>query len=261
MAAVAAAGNRIMKEQLRSIGFWCAVPFVFPQALYVRSRAPRFDAPASNRKHFFGEGETSGKKFLALGDSIIAGVGAEAIEEALVGQTAFALSQGTRLETHLFGKIGIDSRGIKKQMLPSILEHFDNEQSSVDYILLSTGVNDATSLITRSEFTDNLQHCVETLSERHPSALIALAGIPPLDQFPLLPSPLSDLFGVRSKMLAECAQRIADRFDHIAYLGIEGELSEDDFSADGYHPNPKTYREFGTAIAETLLELEKQYQN
>jgi lysophospholipase L1-like esterase len=70
--------------------FWIVFPFLVPQALYVRKTAPRFAPAHGPAEGSVGEGEQT--RLLAIGDSIIAGVGASAFSKALVGQTASALA-------------------------------------------------------------------------------------------------------------------------------------------------------------------------
>ena len=75
---------------MRSALFWSSLPFLLPQALYVRQTAPRFAPAAGPTSGAVGEGTQ--RTLLAIGDSIVAGVGASELPKAMVGQTASALA-------------------------------------------------------------------------------------------------------------------------------------------------------------------------
>ncbi|NNF16076.1 MAG: SGNH/GDSL hydrolase family protein, partial [Gammaproteobacteria bacterium] len=72
--------------------FWLALPFLIPQALWVRRTAPRFAGADGRADGAVGEGPPV--MLYAVGDSIIAGVGATDMSRALVAQTAEFLAAG-----------------------------------------------------------------------------------------------------------------------------------------------------------------------
>ena len=167
---------------MRNLLFWILFPFLIPQALYVRQTAPRF-APA--------EGPTRGStgygkpvRLLAIGDSIIAGVGASTLEKALVGQTARALSNedGLQVDWLALGESGHNSRDLINLKLPKLPEE------SFDYVIVSVGVNDNTSLTLLRNWRRNMTRIVEQLHTHSPDAVIAIAGMPPMHGFPLAAS-------------------------------------------------------------------------
>ena len=82
----------------RSVLFWIILPLLIPQALYARRTAPRFAPAGGPATGTLGEGEP--RRLLAIGDSIIAGVGASTLSKALVGQTAAALATSQRCRVH-----------------------------------------------------------------------------------------------------------------------------------------------------------------
>ena len=71
-----------MMARLQSLMFWLSVPLLLPQALYVRKTAPRFAAAEGPSSGASGTGNTV--RLLAIGDSIIAGVGATTLANALL---------------------------------------------------------------------------------------------------------------------------------------------------------------------------------
>ncbi len=103
---------------LRSLVFWSSLPFVVVQALRLRRDAPRLagaDGPSSG---VVGSGPPL--RLLAIGDSIIAGVGASTMDKALVGRTAESLAAllGRAVTWQAIGRSGIHSGGVLVELLP-----------------------------------------------------------------------------------------------------------------------------------------------
>ena len=233
---------------LRSLLFWLALPWVSLQALRVRKTAPRLHAAAGATQGQTGHGPAL--RLLAIGDSIIAGVGASSLDEALVGQTAQALS--ARLDCAVswqaHGRIGVDSTQLLEN-LPATLATLQ-----VDAIVISIGVNDVTSLTGIRAWRSNLRSLFEVLRVHSPDAIIVFAGLPPLRKFPLLPEPLRSLIGFRGDTLDDVARRLIEACPQVFHVRVEFETRKDSFSADGFHPSETSYREFGEAMAAELAD-------
>lgn len=69
-----------------NFAFWLALPWVFPQAIWVRRRTPRFRGPSGELRGQFGEEPT--RRVVGVGDSIVAGVGANLAIETITAQLA-----------------------------------------------------------------------------------------------------------------------------------------------------------------------------
>lgn len=233
---------------MRNLVFWGLSPFTLPQAAWVRKTAPRFAAADGPRSGSVGSGESL--KLLALGDSIIAGVGARHIDDALVGQTSQALARALncRVDWSAHGRIGARSTTLLEEYLPLL------PATPVDAIVLSVGVNDITGLIKQPHWEANLATLLSSLREHSKDAVIAVAGIPPLGGFPLLPQPLRFASGQRGKAFDHAARRVIERFPQAMHIPIEFGTSTDRFSADGFHPSESSYAKFGGVIAERITQ-------
>ena len=235
-------------KKMRRALFWTMLPLMTPQALWVRKTAPRFSDAAGPAFGCTGEGKE--RLLLAVGDSIIAGVGAPTLDDALVGQTARALADGLSAECHwqAFGWTGERSAGLVANRLATLPE------VDVDYVIVSMGVNDVTGLSTRSHFAQNMRRTLRGLRLRYPRARIAVAGLPPLELFPALPQPLRAFLGMRARMLSKTLRNVVAGQPGAVFVPIALDFSPDRFSGDGFHPSPLGYREFGEAMAEALAE-------
>jgi lysophospholipase L1-like esterase len=232
---------------IRSLLFWLLFPLVLPQAIRVRKNAPRFPGAGGPKEGTTGEGPRL--KLLAVGDSIIAGVGAKDLAEALVGQTAAGLADllGCRIDWAARGSIGADSNKILHRLVPSLPE------PEADVIILSVGVNDVTGLTRLSRWQRNLKDLLAALHRHSPRAIVAVAGIPPLKGFPLLPQPLRALFGLRGKTFDRAAWKMVSRYPWAVYVTLDFDPTPDKFSADGYHPSEASYRMFGQMMADRIV--------
>lgn len=232
---------------MRRVLFWTMLPFMAPQAMWVRKNAPRFSDAAGPSSGCIGQGPD--RQLVAVGDSIIAGVGAPSLEEALVGQTARALA--TELDAQLlwqaYGRTGERSAGLVARRL-STLPDVD-----ADFVIVSMGVNDVTGLTTTTEFSENMHAVLRGIRLRYPRAGIAVAGLPPLGVFPLLPQPLRAFLGMRARTLSSVLHAVVELHAGVTFVPITIELSPDRFSEDGFHPSPAGYREFGAAMASALI--------
>jgi lysophospholipase L1-like esterase len=234
---------------MKSLIFWGMLPFLLPQALYVRRTAPRF-APAGGPSTGI-SGTGARVRLLAVGDSIIAGVGATDLSRALVGRTAasIATSLDCCVSWQALGVSGYDSTKVLNRLVPKLPDE------AVDYIIVSAGVNDITGLATLGKWRQNLSMLLDELRTHSPDSVIAVAGMPPLHGFPLLPQPLRATFGLRSRSFDEETRRIVDRFPTAVHVSLNFEPEPHKFASDGYHPSEESYAEFGRYMAAGLLRI------
>lgn len=232
--------------------FWIVFPFLLPQALYVRRTAPRFAAAGGPSEGSSGDGKQM--RLLAVGDSIIAGVGASELSKALVGQTATAIAASLNccVSWQALGVSGYDSTKILDRLLPELPD------VAVDYIIVSVGVNDITGLTRLRKWRQNLSLLLDKLQAHSPNAVIAIAGMPPLHEFPLLPQPLRAYFGMRGRSFDEVARKVIDRLPNSVHVPLDVESDPSKFAPDGYHPSEESYAEFGRYMADGLLAIAKR---
>ncbi len=232
---------------MRDLLFWGVFPFLLPQALYVRQTAPRFTPAGGPKAGTCGEGEEV--RLIAIGDSIIAGVGASELSKALVGQTAAALAtlRECRVEWQAVGVSGYDSRKVIDKLLPKLPE------DAADYLVVSVGVNDITGLTTLDSWRRNLSLLLQALRAHSPDASIAVAGMPPMHGFPLLPQPLRAVIGMRARSFDAATRTVVNEYPASIHVPLDFEPQAHKFAPDGYHPSEESYVEFGRHMADGLL--------
>ena len=91
---------------------------------------------------------------------------------------------------------------------------------------------------------------------RHaPRAVVAVAGIPPLRGFPLLPQPLRALFGLRGEAFDRVFRKVVSLHPFAVHASLDFVPLPDHFSADGYHPSENSYQTFGRMMTDHLADL------
>ena len=234
---------------VKNLIFWGAVPFLLPQAIYVKTTAPRFAPADGPREGSIGTGPST--RLLAVGDSIIAGVGATQLSKALVGQTAAAIAASVNqcVAWQALGVSGYKSMHVLENLVPKLPE------AAADYVIVSVGVNDITGLTTLGVWRQNMSLLLEKLRQHSPDATIAVAGMPPMHGFPLLPQPLRAAFGMRSRSFDEAVREVVKRLPNAVHVPLDFDPDPEEFAADGYHPSEESYVKFGRRMADRLLGL------
>ena len=233
---------------MSSLLFWSALPFLAPQALYVRQTAPRFAGAGGPKTGSTGSGDSL--RLLGIGDSIIAGVGARELSRALIGQTAHSVATTLprRVDWHAHGYVGANSTRLLTEHLPEI------DNLGADVVITSIGINDVTSMTTLPRWRKNIASLFEALVERNKDVVVAFAGLPPLGDFPLLPQPLRSVLGVRARDFDRAAIDVIEHYPQVTHVPLDFEATADMFAGDGYHPNEASYVTFGAGMAEKIVE-------
>jgi lysophospholipase L1-like esterase len=244
-----------MVMSVRGLVFWLLLPFVAMQAIRLRKTAPRLQPAAGDSSGRMGSGDSI--RLLAIGDSIIAGVGAATLERALVGCTARSLAarRGGAVEWQSCGRSGASSRTVLSDLVPRLAP------IPADAIVVSVGVNDVTALSTVRVWRRNLHALIDALRRHSPDAVIAIAGMPPLRSFPLIPQPLRWLIGFRGETLDAVTRAVAEECPGVFHVQVEFEMSDESFCADGFHPSEKSYVVFGNAMADGIGPRLFKYNN
>ncbi len=237
------------------IVFWCLLPIAAVQGLALRKKALRLAPPPGNTFGLFGQRRqnqfSKALKVLALGDSIIAGIGATGQEQSLAAQFALALAEASRQQVSwkAMGNSGADSFDLLCR-----LEQLRNE-APPNIVLISIGVNDVTALHGSKSWRVNLNSLCEQLGALWPEAVIVFCGLPPMGKFPLPPQPLRFCLGLRAAYLDQIAAELIDNYAGMLHIPTLIDPAEHDFCPDGFHPSDSAYTGWGQEMAKIVLNL------
>jgi len=225
--------------------FWAGFVLSLPQAMRLRRRALRLGPAEGPTEGCSGRGPR--RRLVGIGDSIIAGVGADRTEAMLTARVAECWAErcGVEVEWRAIGRNGADAAATQTKLLPRL------PPASVDHFLVSVGVNDVTGLHSVRRWRADLDGLLEALARHSPAASICLLAIPPMERFPALPWPLAEVFGLRARTFNRAtAALIVGRsgIAHPEYTAL-GPRSAEAFAADGYHPNADSCRQLAELLA------------
>ncbi|WP_370945307.1 SGNH/GDSL hydrolase family protein [Amycolatopsis sp. cg5] len=219
-------------------------PVLLAQALHVRRVTPRLPGASGPVTGSVPGGDPL--RLLVLGESTVDGVGAATHEEALTGQFAAALAErtGRGVRWQAVGRTGANARVVLEELLPSA--------EPADLVVIALGVNDTIELHSAARYRRDLLRLVIAVRRELGQVPVLLAGVPPMDKFPVLPQPLRAVLGARSAALDAAAVRLT-RVPGVDHARMPSEILEDDlFAEDGFHPGPTGYRHWAAQLAETV---------
>jgi lysophospholipase L1-like esterase len=239
---------------MRSLLFWSALPFVLPQAMWVRLRAPRFAGPAAAAEGLAWPGAVAPAdagaplRLLGLGDSLIEGVGVTRAEDCLTACCAreFAAATGRAVGWRTVGRSGATSAGVLHKLAVRL------PPEPVDLFLVSVGVNDVTALRRRRDWRAHLDAIATRLARHSPDALAVFLGLPPLQRFPVLPPPLAQVLGLRARQLDDELAAVLGAHPGARHFRFDFEARPEEFAPDGFHPSGESYIRIARAVAASV---------
>lgn len=238
--------DKRLRQIVEHIGFWLLLPLSALQGLRLRHSAPRMPEAAGKRSGVCGQGNKL--NLLAMGDSIIVGVGLETMKQSLPVQFANALAShlGCCVNWHLEGKNGADIAYLRQQIANLDQHH------AADIILISIGVNDVTGLISKRTWRLQFRKLVKELKGKWPHAQVIFAGLPPMDKFPLPPQPLRFTLGHRADSLDSIAAELISKQPNMQHIPTTIDAHNQSFCADGFHPSAESCSFWAMELAQRL---------
>ena len=236
----------MMKNTLTVIGFWAFLPISALQGLWLRRTATRLPEATGVRSGKNGRGERL--HLLAMGDSIIAGVGTGTMPHSLPVQFARAVAEARSCEVkwRVEGKNGADISQLRND-----ISQIERDQKA-DVILISIGVNDVTGLSSTRHWSSQFQGLLLELRNKWPQACVVVMGLPPMSKFPLPPQPLRFTLGLRATTLDTIAAKLLADQENMLHVPTEMDPVHHDFCEDGFHPSAKACGFWAEELAQKL---------
>lgn len=202
------------------------------QALRVKRDTPRLPEAAGRTGSVGGTG-TVGRadgavRVVALGDSVLAGVGVEHHRDTLSGRLAAALAGDGGAAWDVRARSGATAGDVPDQVA---------DLGDPDVVLISLGVNDVKNLHRRARWQRDLAAALDAALAAAPRAQILLLGLPPLTEFPALPTELAAALAGRAHGFDADAQRLAAERPRVAHVPCAIPEATGMFANDGFHPS------------------------
>lgn len=233
-----------MKHLSTRIGFWLLLPVSALQGLWLRKTATRLPEATGDRTGVIGQGAPI--HLLAMGDSIIAGVGTGTIDRSLPVQFAQALAENQccGVQWQLEGKNGADISHLRQR-----IKRLDQNQRA-DVILISIGVNNVTGLSSTREWRTQFKALVAELETRWPGARVIFTGLPPMGRFPLPPQPLRLTMGLRAATFDRIAAEVVSHHSNMLHIPTDIDPVKQEFCEDGFHPSAESCAYWAKQLAQ-----------
>lgn len=186
-------------------------------------------------------------RLVVLGDSSASGIGVEHNIEGMAGQTALQLSvtKQVHVDWEVRGMGGLTAGDLVGYVIQESMHE-------VDVVVVAVGVNDTKNLHSRKRWRRELGDLFDLIAESAPRAEIVYIGVPPMEVFPLLPHPLSDVMGLRSRQMGSVSQTLADQHPRVRHVVLTIPDDPSMWARDGFHPAADLYALFGKEIAAAL---------
>ena len=238
--------GRVARILVGRLVVYALFPVFLSQAFALRRHALQLSPAVGPREGRIGRGAPL--RFLAVGDSIIAGVGARRIQQSTVGHVARFMSGRLSREINwrAAGIIGAGARSVRRDVVPAL------PPQPFDAILVSVGVNDVLKLERSGRFRRQLLKLLHELRAHSPQAVIAYLGLPPLGDFPKLRRPLRWIVGYRVRKFDAVARAALTRMPDVVHIPVRFSPRLDMFSNDGLHPSETSQRRLAKIIAGAL---------
>ncbi len=224
------------------------MPLVAVQGRRVRATLDPAPPAAGPTTGVVGDEAVEPLRLCVVGDSTAAGHGVDTHADGFAGCLARTLVEQTGRSVHwtAVGRLGATSRRIRYRLLPRL-------DARLDLAVLLAGVNDVLGGRSPKQWGEDLAAIVDDLTER--AAHVAVSGLPPFAEFPVLPKTLARYLGERAQAFDEvsarvCADRNATLLDS-RWVG-PGTVTADFFASDRFHPSALGYRRWGEFAAAQL---------
>ncbi|HEY5774786.1 MAG TPA: SGNH/GDSL hydrolase family protein [Xanthomonadales bacterium] len=232
-----------MTRLFHRLGFWLSLPVSAVQGLWLRRTAIRLPEAGGARNGVSGRGTEL--HLLALGDSIIAGVGTGNMAHSLPVQFARALAKNRQCSVHwhAHGANGAAISDLRQSMAG--LAH----DRQADVVLISIGVNDVTGLSSTRHWRSELEQLLLDIRGRWPRARVLFAGLPPMGRFPLPPQPLRFTLGHRAATLDAIAAAVISGQPGMLHIPTDINPLQQEFCEDGFHPSAQSCAYWANELA------------
>lgn len=200
----------------------------------------------------FGPPDGKPLRFVVLGDSTAAGLGAGSPEHAYATVLSERLgNDGYRVELIAFGVSGARTRDVAEEQVSLAVD------ANPDLVFVGIGANDSTHLTSLSDVERYMDQALTEL--RRSGATIVVAGPPDMRAHAWL-EPLRSIVGWRGRQVAARIEAVA-RSHGVATVPLAEQAGpyfaakpEEAYGADDFHPGPGGYRAWADAIYPVLVD-------
>ena len=235
------------------------LPFMYFQGEKIKKEVPKLPE-AIGTEGVTGNG-TQQINLLTMGESTIAGVGANEHKNSLTGALADYLANHSnyKIQWKVNAKSGYTASEVVENLVPN------EDGFNPDIIVIGLGANDAFHFNSPKIWRLGIKNLIEQLHLKFPTAPIVFLNMPPIHAFPAFTTPLRLVLGNLVNLLGDELELISKKYGFVFYNKeritfkkwlpkIEGATTINDVFSDGVHPSEATYQLWGRETAKFILE-------
>lgn len=204
-------------------------------------------APSDFKSYSIGDSSSKQRTYVAIGDSVTAGVGVTTYTESYPYLIASNLSKDTQSTIELipFAIPGIRSEYVMGYFLEPIVE------SNPDVITLLIGINDIHGNVPTAKFKEHYQTILTTLTDKTDATIYAI-NIPYIGTKDLIQQPYRFYFNFRTQEYNEVIKELASQYN-VTYVDLysshqKQSLDTTYYAQDFFHPNAVGYSFWAQSI-------------
>lgn len=251
--------NNQVKYLLASALVIPTLPIIYVQGQMIKKTVPKLPEATGIEGHLSIDSEKN-IRLLCIGESSMAGVGADIHEEAIGGTIAKELS--SKLNSNVYWRVyarnGYTAKRVRFKILPKITER------NFDIIVIALGANDAFAFNSPKTWRKNIVSLLKDTQALFPETPIVFMNMPPIKEFPAFSKLIQFSVGNLVDMYGEDLDQICQQLEEVYFskelirmetwqekYQIHGTAS--DFFSDGVHPSKLTYQVWAKDVAEFII--------
>jgi lysophospholipase L1-like esterase len=231
----------------KAVFTWIGFPVYVWQGVALRLRTERLLPPRLPEAGRF-DGTGHEIRLLVVGDSSVAGVGMQALDETLGYNVAKNVREttGRPVRWRAAGANSATAAEIRDHVLPHV------DLTDFTHVILVVGTNDMKNFHPIRRFKQSFGTLLYAMRTRFPEARIVWAPVADMTQIPALPRALGRILQMRAELINNmgerlCRERGAVMAEPVPILGPEG------FARDGFHAGPAGYRSWAEHLTGYLV--------
>ncbi|SNS51338.1 Lysophospholipase L1 [Belliella buryatensis] len=191
------------------------------------------------------------QNLLIIGESTAAGVGASDQNQTFAAHTFNLLQR----DYHIYN---IGKNGLKANALNLLFQNNAHKlPKQFDKAVILIGANDCFQFSSPQKFSKGLDQCINHLHVIG-CQLIIIPLIPPVHQFPAIPTILQFFLGIHRQVLIHQMMYIASRNKSVVYIHQNEQYASDFFAKDGIHPSDLGYQKMSEIVAATIIKTKEK---
>lgn len=236
------------------------LPIIYIQGKIIKRSVPRLPEATGIEGNVKADSDKQ-LRLLCIGESSMAGVGAETHEEAIGGTIAKEIS--SRLNTNVYWRVyarnGYTAKRVRFKILPKITER------DFDIIVIALGANDSFAMNSPKSWREHICDLLKDTQALFPNTPIVFMNMPPIKEFPAFSRLIRFSIGNLVELLGKELDETIKLFENVYFSNerirmetwkkrYQADGKASDFFSDGVHPSKLTYQVWAKDVVAFIIE-------